>query len=89
MSESKSDKKVDVADIVMRMLILLLFIVSLPKILYLISIYQWGIIGMITVYAIFFFACYMVAYRKEEAVMTKIINIANKINPKKKIGVCH
>ena len=87
MSESGSDK-VDVADIVIRILILALLVATLPNILYLISIYQWGIVGMITVFGAFFFVCYIVAYRKEKAVMIKIIDIA-KINPKKKVGAYH
>lgn len=85
---SDDGNRIDMADIVMRISILALLVVSFPKILYLISIYQWGIIGMITIYAVFFSACYVVAYRKEEAVVEKITSIA-KIIPKKKIGTYH
>ncbi|MCK5466269.1 hypothetical protein KAI56_02095 [Candidatus Parcubacteria bacterium] len=88
MNESDEMVSDETADIIIRGLTLLLLVSSLPKVLYLISIYQWGIVGMIAVYVIFFSICFIIAYRKDEAVIIKITNIAKTI-PKKKIGVCH
>lgn len=78
----------ETGEIVTRGAILLLLVVSLPKVLDLISTNYWGLMGLIATFTVFFCLCYVVAYKKEVVIVRKIINVAKMI-PIKKIGAYH